>query len=68
MNTEEFNQNSKGLLMMRLQFLVSTYLEVYVWDPKERKVVLGNPLMEGNHSRTVANRKSHLMTVDKLVG
>ena len=63
-DTKNFNQISKGLLVMRLHFLVSTYLNLYVWDPVTQKVVIGNKIPE---SRSLSHKKSHLLTIDKLV-
>ncbi len=49
---------------MRLHFLVTTFLNMYVYDPRTKEVVLGHPL-QGN--RSIAEKKSHFMTVDKIV-
>jgi len=52
---------------MRLSFLVTSYLNLYVWDSESQTVVLGHAVSRQPHDRTVADKKSHLMTVDKLV-
>ena len=65
-NTDDFNQTSKGLLIMRLHFLVTSYIDLYLWCPQTKQVVLGNPDLTGA-SRNVAHKKSHIMTIDKAV-
>lgn len=46
---------------MRLHFVVTSYLNLTVCSPSQ--VVLGHPVK----SRTLSEKRSHLMTVDKLV-
>jgi hypothetical protein len=50
---------------MRLHFLVSTYLNLYIWDPITKNPVLGNPIL--NKRPSISDKKSHLITFDKLV-
>ena len=35
-NTDDFNQTSKGLLVMRLHFLVTSYIDLYLWCPQTK--------------------------------
>ena len=49
---------------MRLHFLVTTYIDLYLWCPETKQVVLGNP---SDGTRGIQNKKTHLMTVDKAV-
>lgn len=49
---------------MRLHFLVTSYLNLYVWDPRSNDFVIGS---KHPYPKTIANKQSHLMTVDKLV-
>ena len=65
-NTEEFDQTSRGLLVMRLHFVFTSYIELYLWCPEKREVVLGSPELVGG-ARGIAQKKSHIMTVDKAV-
>jgi hypothetical protein len=53
---------------MRLHFLVSSYLNIYLWDPVKEEALVGNTLLGGGGGeRSIADKKCHLMTVDKLV-
>lgn len=49
---------------MRLYFVIGTHLNIYIEDQNTGKAIVGQPLGK----RTIGNRKSHLMTVDKIVG
>ncbi|TNV73089.1 hypothetical protein FGO68_gene10189 [Halteria grandinella] len=66
-DTQNFSEASTGVLVMRLKFLVTSYLNLYVWDPESQSVVLGHAVSRQPHDRTIADKKSHMMTVDKLV-
>ena len=66
-NKDEFNEGQTGVLVMRLHFLVSTYLNLYVWDPVAKASVYGHAVSLQENPRTIADKKSHLMTIDKLV-
>jgi hypothetical protein len=50
---------------MRLHFLFTSYLNMFVYDPLTNQVLLGNLIPQGN--RSIADKKSHFMTVDKIV-
>lgn len=50
---------------MRLNFLISTYLTLYLWDPSTKTALLGNPIL--NKQRLISEKKSHLVTFDKIV-
>ena len=65
MDTKSLSETSKGHLVMRLHFLVSSYLNIYVQSKKTKEVVFGYSL--GDRPRTIADKRSHLMTVDKVV-
>ncbi len=49
---------------MRLHFLVTSYLNMYVWDLEKKECVLGSVV---GQSKNMSDKKCHLMTVDKLV-
>ena len=65
--TSELTQTSKGILVMRLHFLVSGYLNLYIWDPVKKEVVLGSSVMNLGRQRGNQDKKSHLFVVDKLL-
>jgi hypothetical protein len=73
-NTQTFSQTSTGHLVMRLHFLVTSYLNLYLEDKKSKEVILGHSLSQeglkhpyGARWWTVADKRCHLMTVDKVV-
>ncbi len=66
MDIESATNFSKGLLMMRCYFLVTTFLNLYVTDTLTGEVVIGNTLKHIDRS-SLAHKKSHLMVVDKKV-
>ena len=48
---------------MRLYFQVNTFMNLYLWDPAQKAEVIGSRVRE----KTLATKKSHLLTIDKLV-
>ena len=48
---------------MRMNFLVHTYINIILWDPVNKVDIVGCRLKE----RTIVNKKSHLLTIDKIV-
>ena len=50
-------------LVMRLYFAVSTYINLYLRDPKTKEDLVGCRLTE----RSMSQRKTHLLTIDKTV-
>ena len=60
----DFLQNdSEGLILLRLHFVVHSFINLYVEDPVTRKEVAGQKLTTINQSTT----QSHLLTLDKKV-
>ena len=49
--------------MMRLHFLVHSFINIYVWDPVQKTEVLGYKMT----NRNISTKQSHLLTIDKLV-
>ena len=49
--------------MMRLQFLVHTYINMYVQDPETKGELVGYKMKE----KTDHTKQTHLLTIDKLV-
>ena len=60
---KDISMQSEAVLMMRLHFMVHTFLNVYVWDPESKAEVFGYRINE----RNMSTKQSHMMTVDKLV-
>ena len=52
---------------MRLHFLVTSYLNFYIIDKSTKEVMYGHSLTLSDKGRSIADKRSHLMTVDKLV-
>lgn len=48
---------------MRLYFCISTHLNMYIRNKETKEIVVGEYLKE----RTIGTRRSHLITVDKIV-
>ena len=62
MEAQALNEESTGHLVMRLHFVVTSFLNLTVRSAAGA-VVVGHPV----RARTTAEKRSHLMTVDKLV-
>lgn len=50
-------------VLMRMHFLVHTYINLYVWDPENEAELVGYRMRE----RSQATKQSHMLTLDKLV-
>jgi len=50
---------------MRLHFLVTSFLNLYIWDPASKQVVVGRQLPRSNKS--IVDKQSHTLVIDKLV-
>ena len=57
------SNDARARLVMRLHFLVHSYINMYVWCPESKQEVVGYRMTE----RSQATKQSHLLTIDKLV-
>ena len=62
-NKKTNNETDKGLILMRFHFIVHSFINFYVWDPKLQQEVIGLK----TRTRNASTKQSHFITLDKKV-
>ena len=60
---EFLSLSAKGLILLRLHFVVHSFMNLYVLDPKTNKEVVGTKIRKFNQSTI----QSHKVTIDKKI-